>query len=59
MYLQVHNLLLRNLKKIKEKFTSEKWDLYDTPDLLEQVCELRNNQIKYIDNQIKELKGEE
>lgn len=51
-------LAIEKLEKIKEKFTSEKWDLYDTPDLLEQVCELRNNQIKYIDNQIKELKGE-
>lgn len=52
-------LAIEKLEKIKEKFTSEKWDLYDTPDLLEQVCELRNNQIKYIDDQIKELKGEE
>lgn len=51
-------LAIEKLEKIKEKFTSEKWDLYDTPDLLEQVCELRNNQIKYIDNQIKELCGE-
>ena len=51
-------LAIEKLKKIKEEFTSEKWDLYDTPDLLEQVCELRNNQIKYIDNQIKELGGE-
>lgn len=52
-------LAIEKLEKIKEKFTSEKWDLYDTPDLLEQVCELRNNQIKYIDDQIKELGGEE
>ena len=51
-------LAIEKLKKIKEEFTSEKWDLYDTPDLLEQVCELRNNQIKYIDDQIKELGGE-
>lgn len=51
-------LAIEKLKKIKEEFTSEKWDLYDTPDLLEQVCELRNNQIKYIDKQIKELGGE-
>lgn len=50
-------LAIEELEKLKEKFTSEKWDLYDTPDLLEQVCELRNNQIKYIDNQIKSLKG--
>lgn len=52
-------LAISELEKFKEKFTSEKWDLYDTPDLLEQVCELRNNQIKYIDDQIKELGGKE
>lgn len=45
------------LNKVKEEFINEKWDLYDTPDLLEQVRELRNNQIKFIDNQIKQLGG--
>ena len=47
---------VEQLEKVKEEFISEDWDLYDTADLLEQVCELRNKQIKFIDNQIKQLK---
>ena len=49
---------LEQLEKVKEEFISEAWDLYDTSDLLEQVCELRNEQIKFIDNQMEELKKE-
>lgn len=49
---------LEQLEKVKVQFVSEKWDLYDTSDLLEQVCELRNAQLKFIDNLINELKGE-
>lgn len=48
---------IEQLEKVKEEFISEVWDLYDTADLLEQVCELRNQQVKFIDNQINELKG--
>lgn len=50
------NFAIEQLEKVKEEFISEDWDLYDTSDLLEQVCELRNEQIKFIDNQIKQLK---
>lgn len=48
---------VEQLEKVKEKFISENWDLYDTADLLEQVCELRNEQIKFIDNQINVLRN--
>lgn len=47
---------VEQLEKVKEEFISEDWDLYDTADLLEQVCELRNKQIKFIDNKINKLK---
>ena len=45
------------LEKVKKEFTSEVWDMYDTPDLLEQICEFRNAQIKYIDQQINNLRS--
>lgn len=48
---------VEQLEKVKEEFTSEVWDMYDTPDLLEQICEFRNKQIQYIDQQINQLKG--
>lgn len=57
-YFTEKQIAIEELKKVKEEFTKEVWDMYDTPDLLEQICEFRNKQIQYIDKQIKELKGE-